>query len=137
MSELLLGLLVWIGAHTGYSTDVELPNVVMTTRHNMCALYGISAKDRCDSAELKGFYDKDLTIYLDTDFDSRDNHHRSRLLHELVHYVQWKNGRNKHACLGKLEAEAYELQDAWREENGLAPGTSPFKIILLAAACDP
>ena len=100
MSELMMALMVWIGANSNYNTHIELPNVVFTTQHNMCALYGIHDKGRCDDARLRGFYDKDLTIYMDVDFDTSDPHSRSQLLHELVHYVQWSNGRQATTCLG-------------------------------------
>ncbi|UCE90012.1 MAG: hypothetical protein JSW10_04090 [Pseudomonadota bacterium] len=72
MQDILFSLLAWIGALTGYDVRLELPNLVMTTTHNMCAQYGIHHKSQCDHAALKGFYDKDLTIYFGTDFDPGD-----------------------------------------------------------------
>lgn len=136
MMELVLGLMSWIGAHSGYILPADLPNLVFTTQHNMCALYGIDHKARCDASGLKGFYDKHLTIYLGTDFDPTNKHHQSRLLHELVHYVQWKNSAEHKTCLGQLEVEAYDIQDQWRKKNGLAPILAEFNRILLEASCD-
>ncbi len=136
MTELMFSLMLWLGANTSYNTTQELPNIVFTTQHNMCALYGIHVKSRCDDARLRGFYDKKLTIYLDVDFDTRDPHERSQLLHELVHYVQWANGQQTSTCLGHLELEAYNLQDAWRAENDLQPSIGEFNRMMLTASCD-
>ena len=136
MHEMMVAMLVWIGAHTDYRTDRELPNLVLTTPHNLCARYGIAQKSRCDGQRLRGFYDKDLTIYLGTDFDAARPEHQSWLLHELVHYVQWANGEEAATCLGHLELEAYDLQDAWRVDRGLAPSLAEFNRIFLAASCD-
>ena len=136
MEGLIFALLVWIGANSELDTDVVLPNVVFTTQHNMCALYGIDNKHACDSAKLKGFYDKNVTVYLRSDFDADDLSDQSRLLHELVHYVQWMNGTHEINCLGGLELEAYDLQDRWRAAYGLEPSIGEFKRIMLAASCD-
>lgn len=136
MTELMLGLLLWIGANTDYTVTTALPNIVMTEKYNMCAAYGIGEKGRCDAARLHGFYDKNMTIYLRNGFDVANADDVSMLLHELVHYVQWLNGANRTTCLGMLEVEAYELQDAWRAKAGLGPGIDEFRKILLAASCD-
>ena len=69
MTELMLGLLLWIGANTDYTVTTALPNIVMTEKYNMCAAYGIGEKGRCDAARLHGFYDKNMTIYLRNGFD--------------------------------------------------------------------
>ena len=136
MTDLIFALLTWIGGQTGYNTTLELPNVVFTNKHNICALYGISEKGRCEAAQLKGFYDKQLTIYLGLDFDINNPHHQSRMLHELIHYVQWANGKHTTSCLGHLEVEAYDLQDKWRAGHALKPILSDFNRIILSASCD-
>lgn len=136
MNDVILALLTWIGTQTTYSTSIEYPNIVFTNRHNMCALYGINEKGRCEAARLKGFYDKEVTIYLGLDFDIKNPHHQSRLLHELIHYVQWANNKNSTTCLGHLEVEAYDLQDKWRANFQLKPIMSEFNRIMLGASCD-
>lgn len=136
MKELVLMLMSWIGSHSGYAVPEQLPNLVFTTQHNMCALYGIDQKASCDASGLRGFYDKELTIYLGADFDPDNRHHQSRLLHELVHYVQWQNTAHDVTCLGHLEVEAYDIQDKWRDTQGLNPILAEFNRILLTASCD-
>ena len=136
MSELMLALLAWIGSHTSYNTAIDIPNLVMTNRHNLCANYGIHNPGRCDGMRLQGFFNKRLTIYMRTEFNYRDPDARSRLLHELVHYVQWANLPPAQRCLGHMELEAYTLQDAWRQEHDLRPVLSDFEGLMLAASCE-
>lgn len=136
MTNLILSLLVWLGMNTDYDIDVALPNIVMTEPYNMCMAYGIDDMGSCKAARLMGFYDKNTTIYLRTSFNKANVEDKSRLIHELVHYVQWSNGRHLTECLGQLEVEAYELQDRWRVQHGLPPIMDEFKKILLTASCD-
>ncbi|MCG8379548.1 MAG: hypothetical protein MI865_08765 [Proteobacteria bacterium] len=135
MAELVLSLIVWIGANSDYDINFPQPIVVMTTQHNMCQLFGIDDKFRCEISGLKGFYNEDMTIYLGTDFDQDNSHHVSRLLHELVHYVQYKNGIGDTTCRGNLEVEAYDLQDTWRKDKGLEPVLADFNRLMLQANC--
>ena len=136
MQEIVFTLLTWIGANSGYDVNLVSPNIAMTNTYNICANYGINNKGQCEAAQLKGFYNKDLTIYLQADFNPDDMADRSRLIHELVHYVQWANGEHKTTCLGHLEVEAYELQDQWRVANNLGESSDPFRMIMLEASCD-
>lgn len=136
MDALILALLGWLNLHTEYDTYVDLPNIVITEQANMCARYGIHDAGTCAATHLKGFYNKRATIYLHPDFNPADQRDQSRLLHELVHYLQWKNGQNVGACWGHLEVEAYALQDKWRWLNDVPGRADPFKMVMLEAACD-
>lgn len=135
MSELIIALFAWIAANTSYDVDVPQPNIVLTTKHNICQLYGINDYDNCAASGLRGFYNKGLTIYLGTDFNIHDEHSVSGLLHELTHYIQYQNHVHDHTCLGHLELEAYTLQDNWREQQGLEPVLDVFNRILLGDSC--
>ena len=135
MTELMISLMAWLGTHSAYGTEVHLPNIAMLPQHNMCRIYGVDDKARCDALGLKGFYDKRLTIYMRMDFDPENMHHQSQLLHELVHYLQWSSGEADEHCLGHLELEAYELQDAWRVEQGLQPVLADFNRLMLEISC--
>lgn len=133
--EIILALITWISANTTYDVDFPQPNIVMTTQHNMCELYGISDYGQCKMSGLAGFYDKGLTIYLGTDFDPENPHYVSNLLHELTHYIQYQNHEHDQTCLGHLELEAYAVQDSWREKQGLKPTLDVFRQILLEDSC--
>ena len=136
MQDVMALLLTWIGANSGYDVNLVLPNISMTNAYNICANYGIDNKGQCEAAKLKGYYNKELTIYLPTEFNPQDHADRSRLIHELVHYVQWANNKHKTTCLGHLEVEAYELQDQWRVAHNLNESLDPFRKIMLEASCD-
>ncbi|MCG8324036.1 MAG: hypothetical protein MI673_00845 [Thiotrichales bacterium] len=135
MKELVIMLFTWISANTSYDVNHPQPNIVLTTRHNLCQLYGIHDFDTCNASGLRAFYDKDLTIYMGIDFDESDSHKISGLLHELTHYIQYRNNRHDNTCLGHLELEAYKVQDAWRAEQGLEPVLDIFNEILLEDSC--
>lgn len=132
----MLSLMTWLHFHTGYDVDVGLPNVTITEVANLCDVYGVDPYANCEAMKLKGFYNERHTIYLYAGFEGNDAPDQARLLHELVHYVQWHNGQHINGCWGELEAEAYRLQDLWRVENGMEKQADPFKLVMLEAACD-
>jgi len=136
MDALMLSLLGWINLNTEYDMRVDLPNIVMTEKANLCQQYGIDKAGTCQATNLKAFYNRGLTIYLHADFDASNTQDQSRLLHELVHYIQWHNGTNVGECWGNLESEAYNLQDDWREEQSLSRHTDPFRLLMMQAACE-
>ena len=136
MNDILIIMMVWLGANTSYNTSISIPNVVQTENANLCRNYGISSKGQCNTAQLVGFYNKRYTIYLQQNFNHKNITDQGRLLHELVHYVQWANGKHKTTCLGHLEVEAYEIQDQWNARYNLASTLDPFKKVLLEASCD-
>jgi len=136
MDALMLTLMAWLHFHTGYDVDVQTPNVTITEVMNLCQLYGVDPAANCEAIKLKGFYNERQTIYLYAGFQQVDRDDQARLLHELVHYLQWHNGEHIDGCWGVLEAEAYRLQDQWRVEHGLEKQADPFKLVMLEAACD-
>lgn len=136
MNELVFSLLLWIGDHSSYDVYLPHPNIAQITTHNLCKRYGIDHKERCEDMRLIGFYDTQQTIFLRAQFDNKNLNQQSHLLHEMVHYVQWSNGLDSDYCLGELELEAYELQDTWRFQQGLAPVLGDFNRMMLAASCE-
>jgi hypothetical protein len=135
MAEFIFLVLAWIGDHSEYPVPEIQPNVVITEPHNLCAQYGVANVAECRGLQLAGFYDEAQTIFLRSDFDLDDPAHQAWLVHELVHYVQWEAGEHLEACRGVLEVEAYELQDAWRERQGLAASSDAFTLMMLEAGC--
>lgn len=111
------------------------PNIVITAPLNLCAQYGTITIAECQGLKLAGFYDEEQTIFLRSDFELDNPAHQAWLVHELVHYVQWEAGEHVNACRGVLEVEAYELQDAWREKQGLTASSDAFTLMMLEAGC--
>jgi len=135
MHETMIALLMWINLNTGMLPPDELPNLVFTNTHNMCQQFGVNDKKQCINLKLAGFYNRHNTIYLHTDFDHSQAINQSRLLHELIHYVQWKNGKGN-KCRGNLEAQAYRLQDKWLSERSLPVRSDAFTLMMMEAACE-
>jgi len=136
MTDLITALLLWIGANSSYEVFPTQPNIAMVEPYQLCQRYGVPDQDHCSAIKVRGIYNKEYTIYLRYDFDPADVEDRARLLHELVHWVQWANGRNEiNHCMGALEAEAYRLQDKWRAGYGLSPKRDPFTMLMLEASC--
>ncbi len=136
MQDIMIGVLAWIGLNTSYNVELNLPNLSFTEPSNVCANYGINNKGRCQASGVIAFYNQKKTIYLPLNFNENSKEDRSKLVHEMVHYVQWANNKNKTECMGNLEVEAYELQEKWRLSQKLTASLDPFKTIMLAASCE-
>lgn len=136
MDALMLSMMAWLQFHTGYETEVTLPNVATVEVANLCQNYGLTEVSNCEAMQLKGFYNESHTIFLYGGFSDDNLADQSRLLHEMVHYIQWHNDQHVDGCWGMLEAEAYRLQDQWRLQNDLEAQADPFKLVMLEAACD-
>lgn len=136
MDALIFSLLAWLNANTSYDTQVTLPNITITEQANLCFNYADRAPAQCQNMRLMGFYNERHTIFLYAGFEDDNPADQARLLHELVHYIQWHNGENVGGCWGMLEAEAYRLQDQWRLENNMPEQADPSRLVMLVAACD-
>lgn len=137
MNSEIGAILIWIAANSSYAPTDHHPNIAMVEPYTLCQLYGVFEERQCAQLKIKGIYNKGFTIYLRNDFDIGDLEDRSRLAHELVHWLQWQNGCDETSrCMGKLESEAYELQDKWRAQYGLAPKRDMFTMMMLEASCD-
>lgn len=101
MSELIFALMLWLDDATPYDVGITQPKVVLLTNWELCEHYGVTSITLCDRMKLKGFYDRDGTIYMLKGFNPDNEYDQSRLLHELVHYVQWENGQQAR-CIGAL-----------------------------------
>ncbi len=134
MIELIVVLMLWIHNITGYSIP-EPPVIKYMSSYDIkaysfgCNLDIIPEEniEVCESSEFWdldkigpiALYDHELkTIILNNDFDINTVHDKSVLFHELVHHMQYENGkRSEVECIGILEKEAYELQDQWLQET--------------------
>lgn len=126
METLILSLIGWLNLYTDYDTRVDLPNIVVTEPGNLCRTYGITDAATCKATRLKGYYDEQLTIYLTAGFDPDNPNDQARLLHELVHYLQWHNGEKRYEYRDRLEVEAYRLQEEWRQLHGFPMAPIPL-----------
>ena len=118
MDGLVIGLMTWICALTGYAIPATPPNVQFVTtqfiRDTMC---------EGRECRIMGMYLHGDTIYLAMDLDvNNDVYSTSILLHELVHYAQEQSGRfPDRDCPTWLaeEREAYAVQAAWLRQRNM------------------
>lgn len=123
MKELMLSLLLWIGANSSLPTErVILPQVKFISSEEMSQIFNVNVD--CSDTTVKALYHiKNKIIYLHEDWDQSNLIDRSFLLHELVHHRQRKEG---YECREKKEKEAYELQFKYLRENDVK---DPKKVL--------
>jgi hypothetical protein len=121
----------WIAGHTDYSvtkTQVSPPTVFTCVTGDTIAYEG---QNRLVSEDLRGAYSlPDRTIFLVSPWVSESIEDRGRLLHELIHDVQFQNAH--WACPQAAEDEAYRLTAVWLEEHGVTSEFNWFAIYLLS-----
>ncbi len=145
MKEVIVSLLLWINAHSGMGYDPSLglpdlervsPEVLVTKRFKDDVPETLSAPgiDRLKVGLLAIYNNDNSTIYVSdhVDLDSARGH--AVLLHELVHFVQFRQGhQSKVPCVNALEKDAYELQTAFMEGRGLVPEFDRFTVAVRSA----
>lgn len=134
MKELLTSLLLWISAHSGYGVPPDLPEIQFKSRAEIISIvYGEKAIENQDR-QIDGTYDYQTnTICLRNDWNPRKKENHGALLHELVHFLQYKNGLRFTTASEKCLAEsiAYTLQIKWYEENNIPSPFDPLFILLI------
>ena len=112
MKEILIALMIWIGANTDYKTDVPLPVVEFKTQVEMEGLY---YGERKREGDLYGFYNlkKNIIILPDT-WDGTRPFDLGLLVHEMIHYLQDVN-EIQFQCVAEMEPDAWPLQKQYLE----------------------
>ena len=114
MKELLVALMLWIGANTNYNVDLSLPEIIRMDKAPLEYQYfkGEIPKD----SDVHGFYNlKDKKIYIRGEYPLDHPWAQGLLLHELLHYVQDMNNTN-FGCVAEMEKEAWPLQQKYLKE---------------------
>ena len=144
MEQFMTALLIWITANSAYPMPHTLPVVEYRTSDALVQMR-FCAEERCTSEELEKlpaisvialFDHEKLTMYLDKSIDYTQGEHRGSLVHELVHYLQARAEKFGRYCIGLLEAEAYDLEDRWRVENGF-PKIRRNPAVMMMTDCGP
>ncbi len=88
-----------------------------------------------DQLKVFGLYDfKDETIYLSDEIDLATDRGRSILVHELAHYLQYRDGANNRVrCKNELETLAYELEARYLQEHRHAPDVTAAQVRLMSS----
>ncbi len=136
MEELMLTLLLWINQNTGLNYDVDdgLPAVVRLEQRQLARqiLERTTGASEFKSLEsvIVAYYDNEhRTIYLGESIDPDTVYGKSALLHELVHFVQYRQGvADRAPCIAALERTAYRLQARYLQTHGREPPFDEFSV---------
>ena len=106
MKELIISLMIWVGANTDYKIDFPVPQV---ERMNVIMSQIIFP-------DYEGFYDyKKNIIYIRGGLDIKDSWTQGVLLHEVIHYLQDMNNA-QFKCTAEMEKDAWPLQKKYLKE---------------------
>ena len=115
MKEIIMALMIWIGANTNYNVDVPAPMFWFLTQDQLeQAYYG---EENYEGTVLYGFYDITLNLIILPDtWDRTDPWDQSVLLHEIIHYLQDVN-QIEYPCIEQMEKDTWPLQKQYLKEE--------------------
>lgn len=119
-------LLIWINVHTLFAfSSNEVPSVKYFSASQMQeAAFKKNYSKTLEQKTYKilGLYNfEERAIYLLDNIDLHSETGKGVLLHELVHFLQYKYGYDKEvACINKLESLAYLLEAKYLTDNDQA-----------------
>ena len=115
MKEIIMALIIWIGANTNYNVDVPAPMFWFLTQDQLeQAYYG---EENYEGTVLYGFYDITLNLIILPDtWDRTDPWDQSVLLHEIIHYLQDVN-QIEYPCIEEMEKDTWPLQKQYLKEE--------------------
>ena len=126
-------LIGWIVAQTHWTLH-EPPPIRLIASAEMTKMYSDGEPNH---PKIEALYSlKDHIIYLTEGWHPNKLGDRSKLLHELVHHLQFLNGI-KATCPQESEWQAYQLQVDWLREQGVDDplellGINPLFIYIIA-----
>lgn len=120
MKELLVALMVWVGANSGYEINNTPPDVAYKSYQQ---LHNIMFADKLafdpNNIIVQALYlDETETIYLPVGFTPDTPEKVATLVHELTHHMQNLSAK-KYKCQAAKEPEAYDMQDKFLNTMGL------------------
>jgi len=135
MKEIITSLLIWIGANSDLTVNMDIPMVLFLPQDQMEQRYFGDVENHGD---LHAFYDMDKnTIILPDTWDRRRPWDLSVLLHEIVHYVQDHNSI-QYNCTAEMEKESWPLQAKYLQEvHGIKWDYDRLWYLMVSACNDP
>jgi|SRR5215469_6470672 len=113
----------WIVQQTGWPA-ANVPPIKITSFAHLRELSGLSSE--AEWIRPAAFYSKgEHAIYLAENWNKNDLVDQSILVHELVHHLQIEDNI-QFECLGRYEAQAYDLQIQWLRTQGVK---DPHKLL--------
>lgn len=130
--DVIFSLLLWTVNATGYTPPQFLPIVAQISAKEM-AVIACDGQERCP---VEAIYEHRRSIYVTPYEDPL--HFKAALVHELVHFLQYHNGRDHEKyltdrveCL-EIEGEAHTVSLMFLRENGVfvRPDEWKFSVYL-------
>lgn len=124
-------LLEFIYKHTNYDPHFvpEIRQYVFKTGAELNLMYyGVA---ETDNFQVQALYDSGVVFLIDTFTVKQDAY---VLLHELVHHVQFNNAA-PFECVQEMEAEAYDVMDAYVRVSG--NGELTDRMFRMFLSCKP
>lgn len=124
MKELVVSLLFWISSNSPMVIEGgSIPDVVSVDKAEILQVaFGEKAAPamRAKGIEVFGLYNyEEDRIYLLNELDLTTIKDKAVLLHEIVHYLQYKAGDDKIVqCKNQLESLAYHVEADYLEAHG-------------------
>ncbi len=121
--ELAQAMLDWLQANTSLDLQqLKTPEIATLASRDIALMaFGGTIPKAVDPDKLQiyGLYNfHHKTVYLLDSIDLNTTSGKGILLHELVHYIQYETGMDKHAaCMHELEALAYRLEARFLDEH--------------------
>ena len=136
-------MIEWIEAHSDYVYHGDpLPQIQVLDKTTVCGdVYPDKAAH--EDCNIAGYYDHETnTIAITetpTDYMVEDHYREVVLLHELVHFLQYYDGRYEVVeCKQALERDAFDLQDEWIDQQGIDPEQKNDPLfVVFATMCTP
>jgi hypothetical protein len=132
LQERMQDINAWIRLNTAYRAR-HLPKVVIRTEEEMARKY-FGPNFRSDLIGWVAAMSSHGVIILPPGI-SADGEDDDVLVHELVHFQQFEAGKGGE-CRGRLEEEAYELQDKFVESTGRGKKSDPMTVASMALSCE-
>ena len=115
MKEIIMALMIWLGANTNYNVDVPEPTVLFVTQEQLERAY--YRGESHEGVTLHGIYDTKLNLIMLSDaWDRTKPWDLSVLLHEVIHYVQDVN-EIEYTCIAEMEKDSWPLQQQYLKEQ--------------------
>ena len=131
--EILSELIRWIGNRTDYDISRTLHHLPTVSFCDPKTEISYEGETIIVDPMIGAAYDMEVRhIHLVRPWSPSNTRDLSTLLHELIHDIQYLN--RTWSCNGEPEWEAYKLQEAWLEEQGVQSDFN-WPLILLLSRC--
>jgi hypothetical protein len=132
MNEIILSLILWATQNSGLAYSGQaLPEIKQVSNVELAeVIFEGNVPAGYQEYQLAALYQNNLNrIYVSNVIDIDSDYGKSVLLHELVHFLQYKVGYHENNdCLRSLEVDAYRLQNKYLVSNGHQPTISAMDI---------